>query len=256
MQLGDDQTADVVQERGDRELVAVRPADRAADLVGGVLGGEGVDAEALGAQLPAAVGLEEVEDRRGAGDRQHAGGLQHVDGLGIAADAAGGGAAAVGEAQHGDREADVRLDRLDQLADAGGLRGGRLHHPRAGLDQDRESLDRLEGRREAGTGRGLPPPRARRACLPLAPCRCSVLASHAWPLLRLPHRHQRTHGLAAAPHFRDQSAYPCPLRKAPAGSVVRQGRRRAIAASIRASDSSLPEHGQRLEDARARPSCR
>ena len=72
VEIGDHQAADVVQQRGDGEFVAILPADRAADLVGGLLGGEGVDAEALGAHLAAAVGLEEVEDRRGAGDREDA----------------------------------------------------------------------------------------------------------------------------------------------------------------------------------------
>jgi len=70
---------------------------------GGALGGEGVDAEALGLQLPAAVGLEEVEAGRGAGDCQHAGWFQHLDRLGNAADTTGDDAAAVGEAEHGDR---------------------------------------------------------------------------------------------------------------------------------------------------------
>ena len=145
VQAGDDEAADVVQERRDGELVAFGPADGAADLVGGALGGERVDAEALRLQLPAAVGLEEVEARRGAGDRQHAGGLQHVDRLGDAADAAGDQAAAVGEAQDRDRQGDVGLDRFDQLADAGGLGGRGGDHPLARLDQDREALDRLEG---------------------------------------------------------------------------------------------------------------
>ena len=154
VQAGDDEAADVVQQRRHGELVAFDPADDAADLVGGALGGEGVDAEALGLQLPAAVGLEEVEAGRGAGDRQHAGGLQHLDRLGDAADAAGDDAAAVGEAKDGDRQGDVGLDRFDQLADAGGLGGRGGDHPLAGLDQDREALDRLEGLGEAAAGGG------------------------------------------------------------------------------------------------------
>ena len=71
MKVGDDQAPDVMQERGDRKFVAVLPADRAADLIGGLLGGKGVDAEALGPHLAPAVGLEEVEDRRGAGDGEN-----------------------------------------------------------------------------------------------------------------------------------------------------------------------------------------
>ena len=79
VQAGDDEPADVVQQRGHGKFVALGPADDAADLVGRALGRQGVDAEALGLQLPAAVGLEEVEAGRGAGDRQHAGGLEDVD---------------------------------------------------------------------------------------------------------------------------------------------------------------------------------
>ena len=165
MQAGDHEAADVVQQRGDGELVAFDPADGAADLVGGALGGEGVDAEALRLQLPAAVGLEEVEAGRGAGDRQHAGGLEHLDRLGDAADAAGDEAAAVGEAQDGDREGDIGLDRFDELADPGGLGGRGGDHPLAGLDQDRKALDRLEGFGEPAAGsscaaRSVVPPRA------------------------------------------------------------------------------------------------
>ena len=154
VQAGDDQPADVVQQRRDRELVAFGPADDAADLVGGALGGEGVDAEALGLQLPAAVGLEEVEARGGAGDGEDAGGLQHLDRGGDAGDAAGDEAAAVGVAQDRDRQRDVALDRFDDLADAGRLGGRGGDHPLARLDQDREALDRLEGLRQATAGRG------------------------------------------------------------------------------------------------------
>ena len=154
VQAGDDEPADVVEERRRGELVAFGPADGAADLVGGALGGERVDAEALRLQLPAAVGLEEVEARRGAGDRQHAGGLQHVDRVGDAGDAARGHAAAIGEAQHRDRQGDVGLDRFDQIADARRLGGRRGDHPLAGLDQDREALDRLEGLGQAAARRG------------------------------------------------------------------------------------------------------
>src|SRR6201999_1946421 len=69
VQAGDDEATDIVEERRGGELVAFDPADRAADLVGGALGGEGMDAEALRLQLPAATRLEEVEARRRAGER-------------------------------------------------------------------------------------------------------------------------------------------------------------------------------------------
>ena len=152
VQAGDDEATDVVQQRRDRELVAFDPADDAADLVGGALGGEGVDAEALGLQLPAAVGLEEVEARRGAGDRQHARGLEHVDRVGDAGDAAGDQAAAVGEAKHRDRQGDVGLDRFDQFADAGGLSGRGARSPARAT--------------RSGPGSARPPRRPRPGALP------------------------------------------------------------------------------------------
>ena len=82
MEAHDHEAADVVKEGGDGELVAVGPADRATDLLGGVLGREGVDPEALRAQVAGPVLLEEVEDLGGARDRQHPGGLEDVDGGG------------------------------------------------------------------------------------------------------------------------------------------------------------------------------
>ena len=89
VQVHDHEPADVVEQRGDGELVALGPADRAADLVGGVLGREGVDPEPLGPQVAAAVLLEEVEDGGGAGDREDPGGLEDFDRLGDAGGAAG-----------------------------------------------------------------------------------------------------------------------------------------------------------------------
>src|ERR1700710_1114323 len=51
MQAGDDEPADVVQQRRHGELVAFAPNDDTADLVGGALSGKGVDADALGLPL-------------------------------------------------------------------------------------------------------------------------------------------------------------------------------------------------------------
>ena len=48
MQPGQDGTADVVKDRGERELVAVADAAHLGDPVGGALHGEGVQAEAVG----------------------------------------------------------------------------------------------------------------------------------------------------------------------------------------------------------------
>ena len=151
----DDEPADVVEERGDRELVAIREADRAADHVGGVLGGEGVDPEPLRAQVAATVDLEEVEDSGRPGDRQHPGRLEDFDRLDDARGATRRRAAAIRRTEDGDRQGDVGLDRFDQVAGPRGLRGRGLHDPRLGLGQDREALYGLECGCQACAGRGL-----------------------------------------------------------------------------------------------------
>src|SRR5438270_8226796 len=45
--------ADVVQKRGDEQLVAIAEVDLARDALGGALGGDGVEAKALGGGVPA-----------------------------------------------------------------------------------------------------------------------------------------------------------------------------------------------------------
>ena len=60
--------ADVVQEARDGQPVAVLVADLGRDPVGGVLGGERVQAEALGGAVPHGGPLEEVERPRPRGD--------------------------------------------------------------------------------------------------------------------------------------------------------------------------------------------
>ena len=63
--------ADVVQQRGDHQPVAGLVAELAGEPVGGALGGDGVQAEALGDALPHGGALEEVERPGAAGDRVH-----------------------------------------------------------------------------------------------------------------------------------------------------------------------------------------
>ena len=79
-------------------------------------------------------------------------GLSTSTASGTPADATGRRAAAVGEAQDGDRQGDIGLDRFDQLADARRLSRRGADHPLARLDQDREALDRLEGVGETAAG--------------------------------------------------------------------------------------------------------
>ncbi len=61
--------ADVVQQRGDEQLVALLEADLARKPLGRPLGGDGVQAEALRRGIPAGDALEEVECRRAGGER-------------------------------------------------------------------------------------------------------------------------------------------------------------------------------------------
>ena len=50
--VDEDELADVVEQRGDQQRVAVLVADLAGDPVGGALGRDGVQAEALGRRRP------------------------------------------------------------------------------------------------------------------------------------------------------------------------------------------------------------
>jgi hypothetical protein len=68
--------AHVVQEARDREPVAVLVADFAGDAVGGMLGGQGVQAKALGRTLPYAGALEEVKRPHSRGEAVHRLGCQ------------------------------------------------------------------------------------------------------------------------------------------------------------------------------------
>ena len=69
--VDEDELADVVQQRGDHQPVAGLVADLAGQPVGGALGGDGVQAEALGDALPDGGALEEVKGAGAAGDRVH-----------------------------------------------------------------------------------------------------------------------------------------------------------------------------------------
>ena len=71
--------ADVVQQRGDHQAVAVGVAGLGGDPVGGPLGGERVQAELLGRGVPDAAALEEVEGADARGDRVDGLGGEHLD---------------------------------------------------------------------------------------------------------------------------------------------------------------------------------
>src|SRR5207248_8178982 len=77
-----DELADVVKERGDRELVALAELGLAREPLRGTLGGHGVEPEALRRRVPPRDALEEVEDGGAGGERLHATRGEELDGLG------------------------------------------------------------------------------------------------------------------------------------------------------------------------------
>ena len=80
--------ADVVQQRGAEQLVAVLVVELAREPVGGGLGGHRVQAEALGHEVPARRALEEVEGGGAGGERLDALGREDLDRLRDARDLA------------------------------------------------------------------------------------------------------------------------------------------------------------------------
>ena len=108
--------ADVVQQRGDHQAVAVLVAGLGGEAVGGALGGDAVQAEALGRGVPDGRALEEVEGARAGGERLDRLGREQLDGLDDRLDLAARLALdLVGEAQDGDDQRDVGLDGGDDL---------------------------------------------------------------------------------------------------------------------------------------------
>ena len=156
VQAGDDEPADVVEQRRDGELVAFDPADGAADLVGGPLGGEGVDAEALRASAPS---------RRWTRRSRRLGAVPAIASTpeGFSTSIASG-MLATPPATTPLRLAKRRTEIVRATSDSTASTRSPIRavsavaardHPLAGLDQDREALDRLEGLREAAAGSGL-----------------------------------------------------------------------------------------------------
>ena len=142
--------ADVVQQRGDQQPVAVRVAGGGGEPVGGALDGDGVEAEALGRGVPRLAALEELE-RLGAGDEPctASGRAPRRPSTMLSTWPRLRALGAVGQPQHGDHERDVGLDRLDHVAGRRALLGDEREHAVARLGQRREQLERLEGRRQA-----------------------------------------------------------------------------------------------------------
>jgi hypothetical protein len=87
VQASEDRTADVVQDGGEGDLVAISDAAHLGDSVGGRLHVQSVQAEAVGSQGEPAVPVEDVVGGRRAQDRLHGTGPEALDAVGDAADA-------------------------------------------------------------------------------------------------------------------------------------------------------------------------
>ena len=154
VRVGQDELADVVQQRGDHEPVAVLVAGLAGQPVGGALRGDRVQAQLLGRTIAIGRAVEEVERRRVLGELRDYRGRQHLDG---ADDGVRPARVAVGRAHDADRQRDVGLDRSDDRRLRRALGGEERQQPIARLRQGGERVERLERGGEAVTGQDLPP---------------------------------------------------------------------------------------------------
>jgi hypothetical protein len=125
MQPGHDPPADVVQERGQGELVALANLDQLPDAIRGALDGERVQAELLGAQRQPLVLLEEVMGRGALNRLLDPLGAEHLHRLAYASHPLGAGNR-VGGPDHGDRQADVGLDHPVATSEMGAPRASRV----------------------------------------------------------------------------------------------------------------------------------
>ena len=113
----EDELADVVEQCGDQQAVAVRVAGLGGEAVRGALDGDGVEAEALRGGVPRLAALEELEGLGGGGELWTASGERTSTAVTTVPTWPRLGALdAVGEPEDGDHERDVGLDRADDLA--------------------------------------------------------------------------------------------------------------------------------------------
>ena len=138
--------ADVVQQRGHHQPVAGLVAELAREAVGGALGGDRVQAEALWNALPDGGALEEVERAGAARDRVDGARREHLDRLDRALDAtAAASVDLIGEPQRRRPPARRRASTAATTSAVGGSPClEQPHHAVARLDEHRERLERLE----------------------------------------------------------------------------------------------------------------
>src|SRR5919201_119656 len=135
--------ADVVQERGDHQAVAVLVAGLGGQAVGGALGGDAVQAEALRRSVPDGRALEEVERAGAHGQSGDGLGREQLDRLDDRLDAAAGLALdLICQTEDRDDERHVGLDGGDDVAGGDPLGG---HQEQQAVARLREGGERLEG---------------------------------------------------------------------------------------------------------------
>ena len=141
----EDELADVVQQRGDDQAVAVGVADLAREQLGGGARPERVQAEAVGRRVPDGAALEEVEGANALGELLHGLGREDADGVDDVLDPRGAARRQlVGEPHDGDDERDVGLDGLDDLGERDAVAADEREQAVARLGERRERLERLE----------------------------------------------------------------------------------------------------------------
>ena len=148
----EDELADVVQERGDDQAVAVGVADLVGEQLGRGTRREGVQAEAIGRGVPDGAALEEVEGAHALGELLDGLGREdphRVDDVLDPGDAARRNV--VGHAHDGDDERDVGLDGLDDLGERNAVTADEREQAVARLGERRESLERLKRRGQTAT---------------------------------------------------------------------------------------------------------
>ena len=138
--------ADVVQQRGDQQAVAVLVAGLGGEAVGGALGGDGVQAEALGRGVPAGARSKKSKVRGAGGERLDGLGREHLDGLDDRLDLAAGACPRPGWRGAGRRSRARRRTRRRRRPRRSRCapRATSAQQAVARLGQRREGLERLE----------------------------------------------------------------------------------------------------------------
>ena len=148
VELDQHEPADVVQQRGDRELVGLGQPRELPDPLGGVSDCDGVAAKTLVAVRPRTRMVEQIVGVESGGERANTVDVQGLDRLTDAARAPRGAAAVVGGPHDRDREPGVGLDRLGDFTRGSSLALAEAEQAAPRLGQRRQPGDRLEGRRQ------------------------------------------------------------------------------------------------------------